>query len=477
MFFFSFVYCTPSTVHKTAKDFTLSQIQRNRFRGKETPHTETMISLGTNDHKTIVISNGDGYDDDDYGIRNDEDAYVKGHPTEDDKESQSSSKQSQQCSSATSTQHTLVADDDGVVMICIGDNDTNDDDGDDDTNDDTNYTTSSVKVAIPQEQRRQQQQQQQQQQHQQRLLLRFWLCVYSVVFFTCHTGFFFTRNIPLGIIRVQDGLNMLNPIVLVPVYYYIGEWIGDPHTKPRLHHAMVFLLGVVMYVHGDGMHLAGNAINRYTTAVNVDQHDYQQHLVDVIDFYDERIGHYYTYIGIMVLQTCWILRQVQVTNIATTANDEEEGGKDNTNNSTTTICTSSRRSFLLFVTCSIVHGVSLFVMFVEGRCVVLGWIYYAMILVGYSLYYYYQTEAAVGTTITTIQLDDETSTSSEAPPPAQRQRQRRMNGRRRQLQLLPILEEPIHCFTMVYTVTGIVLLIGWAIWQRGFPEITDAWGL
>jgi hypothetical protein len=241
------------------------------------------------------------------------------------------------------------------------------------------------------------------------------LCLFAVVYFICIIVFFFTRDIRTGLIRLQDILTMLNPLLLVPLFYVIA--LIDPNNNSstttttdqtamsmpippmswKTH--LMFLLLIVIYVHGDGYHLAANAIHRYEADFAT------QTVKDVVYFYDEELGHYYTYTGLMGLHIFWMVRQTQWPFAEPFP------------------CRSGRVALMVF---GVLHGLVLFITFIEGKFGIPALVFFLVQMVWCI-----------------------------------RRRDR-----------LPY--DPIIVFTLSYAVMGALLLIIWVSWQRGFPELTEA---
>jgi hypothetical protein len=243
------------------------------------------------------------------------------------------------------------------------------------------------------------------------------LCLFTVVYFVCIVVFFFTRDVRTGLIRLQDILTMLNPLLLVPLFYVIALIDTTNHTiststttdpaaaipttmRPMGWQAhLVFLLLTVIYVHGDGYHLAANAIHRYEADLAT------QTVKDVVYFYDEELGHYYTFTGLMGLHIFWMVRQTQWPFA------EPIPGN------------SGRVALMAF---GILHGLVLFITFIEGKFGIPALVFFLVQMVWCII-------------------------------------------RRDRLQY-----DPIIVFTLSYASMGASLLIIWASWQKGFPELTEA---
>jgi hypothetical protein len=230
------------------------------------------------------------------------------------------------------------------------------------------------------------------------------LCLFSVVYFINIVVFFFTRDVQTGIVRLQDVLTMLNPLMQLPLFYVIALIHLDDNPRHgtmmgwRSH--IIFLLLTVVYVHGDGYHLAANAINRYE-----DDLASLPAVKDVVYFYDEELGHYYTYVGLMGLHIFWMIRQMQLPFAEPFAGRGER---------------------VALIASGILHGLVLFIAFIEGHFGIPALVFFVLMAVWCLV-------------------------------------------RRDRLAY-----DPIVVFTLCYAATGMLLLIVWAVWQRGFPELTAA---
>jgi hypothetical protein len=238
------------------------------------------------------------------------------------------------------------------------------------------------------------------------------LCLFAVVYFINIVVFFFTRDIPTGIVRLQDVLTMLNPLMQLPLFYVIAliHLDDDDHQKDLRNNGttmgwrshVIFLLITVVYVHGDGYHLAANAINRYEDDLEASLHPAVQ---NVVYFYDEELGHYYTYIGLMGLHIFWMVRQMQLPFVEPFAG---RGGQ------------------VALMASGILHGLVLFIAFIEGHFGIPALVFFVLMVVWCGV-------------------------------------------RRDRL-----AHDPIVVFTLCYAATGMLLLVVWAVWQAGFPELTAA---
>jgi hypothetical protein len=122
-------------------------------------------------------------------------------------------------------------------------------------------------------------------------------------------------------------------------------------------------------------------------------------------FYDEELGHYYTYIGLMGLHIFWMVRQMQLPFAEPFAG---RGGQ------------------VALMASGILHGLVLFIAFIEGHFGIPALVFFVLMAVWCMV-------------------------------------------RRDRL-----AHDPIVGFTLYYATTGMLLLVVWAVWQGGFPELTAA---
>ena len=122
--------------------------------------------------------------------------------------------------------------------------------------------------------------------------------VLSVVFFLLLI-FFRTPFAPYPLMSIQDALDLLTPLVLIPIY-----WLMFRQTDRQgagLAEEMLFMLLAALWVSGQGMHLAANSIDNLIEGLA------RQGVLDVKSsdiyaltyFMDEHLSHYLWHTGIL----------------------------------------------------------------------------------------------------------------------------------------------------------------------------------
>lgn len=110
-------------------------------------------------------------------------------------------------------------------------------------------------------------------------------------------------NIPFGpypLMHVADVLDLLTPIVLIPIYYLL-LYYGSAE-RPVLGTTIIFLVFAAIWVEGQGMHLSANSIGHFLEYGDGSQ------LSQITYFYDETLSHYLWNLGIVTLSAQLIYR-------------------------------------------------------------------------------------------------------------------------------------------------------------------------
>jgi hypothetical protein len=149
-------------------------------------------------------------------------------------------------------------------------------------------------------------------------LLTLAFAVLSVVFFLLLIFF----RIPFTLyplMSYQDALDVLTPLVLIPLYWILFKYGAGEGS--RLMEEMAFMVLAAFWVAGQGMHLSANSINNLAEALAKKQ------VVDITGtsiyqlayFFDEHMSHYMWHIGVVGLAALLIYREWrQPAGIATT---------------------------------------------------------------------------------------------------------------------------------------------------------------
>jgi hypothetical protein len=107
----------------------------------------------------------------------------------------------------------------------------------------------------------------------------------------------------------QDALDLLTPLVLIPLYWLL--FTSSTSGKSDLADEVAFMALAAVWVLGHGMHLSANSINNLADSLAKNQ------VIDIagtdvyrlIYFYDERLGHYVWHLGIMGLAALLIYHE------------------------------------------------------------------------------------------------------------------------------------------------------------------------
>ncbi len=149
-------------------------------------------------------------------------------------------------------------------------------------------------------------------------LLTLVFAVLSVVFFLLLI-FLRTPFTLYPLMSYQDALDILTPLVLIPVYWLLFKSAASDGSNPA--EEIAFTLLAAIWVMGHGMHLAANSVNNLTEALAKEQ------VLDITGtdiyrltyFYDERLSHYLWHLGVLGLAALLIYREWRrPTGIATT---------------------------------------------------------------------------------------------------------------------------------------------------------------
>ncbi len=106
---------------------------------------------------------------------------------------------------------------------------------------------------------------------------------------------------PYDLIKNGDVLDLLTPLVLIPLYWLLF-WIGRDEG-PGKTESVVFMILAALWVEGQGMHLAANSIGHLlSNFVGTDAET-------LTHFYDEELSHYMWHLGLIGLSALLIWRQ------------------------------------------------------------------------------------------------------------------------------------------------------------------------
>ena len=177
-------------------------------------------------------------------------------------------------------------------------------------------------------------------------LLILLFAILSIIFFLLLI-FFRIPFVLYPLMSVQDALDRLTPLVLIPIYWLLFRHAARNRSSQVEEYAFMVLSAV--WVLGQGMHLSANSINNLAEALAMQQ------VIDITGtdiykltyFYDEHLSHYLWHSGILGLAALLIYHEWrQPAGIATT--------------------------WWIAVTAGILYGFTYFCIFLEGGTVVLG---------------------------------------------------------------------------------------------------------
>jgi hypothetical protein len=139
-------------------------------------------------------------------------------------------------------------------------------------------------------------------------LLTLIFAILSVVFFLILI--FFRTPFPLNpLMSWQDALDLLTPLVLIPVYWLLFK--SADRDKSSLSEEIIFLAFLALWVLGQGMHLSANSVNNLAESLA------KNHGLDITGsmiyqltyFYDEHLSHVLWHLGVVGLAVVLIHRE------------------------------------------------------------------------------------------------------------------------------------------------------------------------
>ena len=109
---------------------------------------------------------------------------------------------------------------------------------------------------------------------------------------------------PYPLLKVGDLFDLLTPLVLIPLYWRLFALAADHPPHPRV--MVTFLVLAALWVEGQGLHLAANAIGHLSEALPPPS---DVHTLSV--FVDEVLSHYLWHLGLVGLMALLLYRQWQ----------------------------------------------------------------------------------------------------------------------------------------------------------------------
>lgn len=149
------------------------------------------------------------------------------------------------------------------------------------------------------------------------------------------------------LMSVQDAIDILTPLVLIPIYWLMFRSISQ--NRPGLGSEIFFMVMAAFWASGQGMHLAANSINNLVGNLAKNQ------VVDVTTtdiyhltyFYDEYLSHFLWHIGVVGLALLLISNAWRTTS-------------------------SEKTNWWLVAPAGLIYGFTCFCFFLEGNTLVIG---------------------------------------------------------------------------------------------------------
>jgi len=149
------------------------------------------------------------------------------------------------------------------------------------------------------------------------------------------------------LMSVQDAIDILTPLVLIPLYWLMFRSISQNRTV--LGSEIFFMVMLAFWASGHGMHLSANSINNLIGNLAKDQ------VIDVTKtdiyhltyFYDEYLSHYLWHIGVVGLAVLLIYESWRQP-------------------------TQEKTDWRLVIPAGILYGFTSFCFFLEGNTLILG---------------------------------------------------------------------------------------------------------
>ena len=107
----------------------------------------------------------------------------------------------------------------------------------------------------------------------------------------------------------QDALDVLTPLVLVPLYWLLFRNSGKSQAGKPIE--ILFMVFAALWVMGQGMHLSANSINNLAenSAASGGPDILDSQIYELVYFYDEHLSHYLWHIGVLGLAVVIIFRE------------------------------------------------------------------------------------------------------------------------------------------------------------------------
>jgi len=164
---------------------------------------------------------------------------------------------------------------------------------------------------------------------------------------------------PYPLISYQDALDLLTPLVLIPIYWLLFKFAASEESN--LTEEILFLVFAIFWIQGQGMHLSANSIN------NLIENLAKNQVIDIKPtdiyrltyFFDEYLSHYLWHFGLLGLAALLIYREWRhPTEQATT--------------------------WWAAVLAGVIYGFTYFCIFLEGKTIIMG-LPFAIVVVLFTL--------------------------------------------------------------------------------------------
>lgn len=131
------------------------------------------------------------------------------------------------------------------------------------------------------------------------------ILLFAVLFLVFFVGIIFLDMSfsPYPLLRVQEVVDVLTPLVLLSLYLLLYRI--SPQTPLSFSGLVVFIIFAAFWAMGQGMHLAANSIHNLLAERGMETGD----VYKLTYFFDETLGHYLWHAGIAGLSAVLIYRQ------------------------------------------------------------------------------------------------------------------------------------------------------------------------
>ena len=103
---------------------------------------------------------------------------------------------------------------------------------------------------------------------------------------------------PYPLMKWGDALDLLTPLILIPLYWFILAARQDRPLRAPVTLAFMVLAG--LWVEGQGMHLAANSIGHHLEGLAGSR------VFQLAGFYDEVLSHYMWHAGVLGMSALWV---------------------------------------------------------------------------------------------------------------------------------------------------------------------------